>query len=56
MNAFYIINISSITIGTKIINISTKSSFLILSAEQSFEIFPKLNGLGTISESFALNF
>ena len=52
MNIF---NYNSIIIDTKVINITSKSSFFILSTDQSFEMFPKHNGLGTISESFALN-
>ena len=30
--------------------------FFILSADQSFEVFPRHNGVATISGSFALNF
>ena len=52
MNAFNIINTSSIIMYTKIINISIKT---ILSVDQFFEMFPKHNGLAAISESFALN-
>ena len=55
MNVFNIINISSIIIYTKIIHISIKTFFFILSVDQSLEILPKHNGLATISESFALN-
>ena len=55
MNIFHIINISSIIIYAKIIDIAFKSSFFILSVDQSFEIFAKRNGLATISEYFALN-
>ena len=55
MNVFDIINISSIMIYTKIIDISIKACFFILSVDQSLEIFPKHYGLATISESFALN-
>ena len=56
MNDFNIININSIIIYTKIINITiTLGFFFILSSHQSFEILPKHNGLATISESFALN-
>ena len=55
MNVFNIINISSIIIYTKLIDISIKPSFFILSVDQSIEIFAKHNGLATISESFALN-
>ena len=55
MNAFNIVNISNIIIYTKIIDITSKSIFFILAVDQSFEIFPKHNGLGAISESFALN-
>ena len=56
MNVFNIINISSMIIYTKIIDISIKTCFFfILSVDQSLEIFPKNNGLATISESFALN-
>ena len=48
MNVFNIINISSI--------IKTlKPVFFILSVDQSLKIFPKHNGLATISESFALD-
>ena len=36
-------------------NIPSKCSFFILSVDQSFEIFPKHNGLATIAESSALN-
>ena len=42
-------------INTKIINTTTKSSFFLLSTGQSFEMFPRHNGLATISKSFALN-
>ena len=57
MNVFNIINISSIIIytKTKIIDISIKICFFMLSVDQSLEILPKHNGLATISESFALN-
>ena len=57
MNVNNIINISSIIIKTKIIDIHVKPCFFILSADQSLEMFPKHNdnGLATISESFALN-
>ena len=58
MNVFNIINISSIIIFTKIIDISIKTCFFfffILSVDQCLEILPKHNGLATISESFALN-
>ena len=55
MNVFKIININNIIIYTKTINISIKRCFFILSVDQSFEIFPKHNGLATVSESFALN-
>ena len=56
MNVFNIINISSIIIYTKIIDTSIKPCFFfILSVDQSLEIFPRHNGLATISESFALN-
>ena len=54
MNIFNIINCNSIVICTKIINITSKSCFFILSVDQSFEMFPKHNGPATISESFAL--
>ena len=56
MNVFNIINISSITIYTKIIDISIKTCFFILSVDKSLELVPKHNGVTTISESFALNF
>ena len=56
MNVFNIINCNSIIVCTKIINISSKPCFFILSVDQSLEILPKHNGLATISESFALNF
>ena len=55
MNVFYIINCNSIIVCTKIINITSKPCFFILSIDQSLEILPKNNGLATISESFALN-
>ena len=55
MNILNIINISRIIINTKIIHISIKPCFFILSIDQSFEIFPKHNGVATISEPFALN-
>ena len=44
-------------IYTKIIDISIKPRFFffILSTDQSFEMFPKHNGVATTSESFALN-
>ena len=51
----YIINISSIIINVKIINITIESSLIILSTVYSFEMFPKHNIAATISESFALN-
>ena len=54
MNVIDIVNI--IIIYTKIIDISIKTCFFILSADQSLEILPKHNGLATILESFALNF
>ena len=47
MNIFNITSRNSIIIYTKII--------FILSTDQSFDIFPKHNGVATISESFALN-
>ena len=56
MNVFYIIKCNSIIISTKIINITCKASFFILSVDQSLEILPKHNGLATIAECFALNF
>ena len=55
MNVNNIINISSIIIYTKIIDITLNLFFFILSVYQSFEMFPKHNGAATISESFALN-
>ena len=56
MNVFKIINISSIIIYTKIIDISLKPVFFfILSVDQSLEILPKHNGLAAILESFVLN-
>ena len=55
MNIFSIINRNKIIINTKIIDISIKPFFSILSIDQSFEIFPKHNGVATISKSFALN-
>ena len=56
MDVNNIINISSIIIYTKTIDISIKPClFFILSVDQSLEMFPKHNGLATISESFALN-
>ena len=55
MNMFNIINCNSIIIYTKIIGISIKPCFFILSGDQSFEMFPRHNGVATISESFALN-
>ena len=56
MNVFNIINCNSIIVCTKIINISSKPCFFILSVDQSLEILPKHNRLATISESFALIF
>ena len=57
MNVFNIIKCNGIIICTKIVNITSKSSFFfILSVDQSLEILPKHNGLATIAESFALNF
>ena len=54
MNVYYIINCTCIIIYTKIINITIKScSFHII--YQSFEMFPRNNGVDTILESFALN-
>ena len=55
MNVFNIINISSIIIYTKIIDISIKTCFFILSVDQSLEILPKHNGLAAIAELLALN-
>ena len=55
MNVFNIIKIGSIIIYTKIIDISIKTCFFILSVDQSLEILPKHNGLATISKSFTLN-
>ena len=55
MNVKNIINCNSIIIDTKIINVTIKSSFFILSIDQSFEMLPKHNGAATILESFALN-
>ena len=57
MNVQNIINCNSIVINTKIINITTESSFLsyYLLTDQSYEMFPRHNGVATISESFALN-
>ena len=54
-NVFNIINISRIIIYTKIIADPLNPVFFILSTDQSFEIFPRHNGVATISESFALN-
>ena len=56
MNIFNIINCNSIIICTKIMNITRKPCFFMLSVDQSLEILPKDNGLATISESFVLNF
>ena len=56
MNIFNIINCNSIIICTKIINITSKPCFFILSVDQSLEILPKHNGLVRISECFALNY
>ena len=51
MNAFKIINVSSIIIYTKIIDITFKTCFFfILSVDQSLEILPKHNGLATIDD------
>ena len=50
MNIFNIINISSMIINAKIIHIFIKPCFFILSADQSFEIFPKHIGVATISD------
>ena len=47
------INCNTIIIDTKIININPV--FFILSTDQSFKIFPRHNGVATISRSFALN-
>ena len=62
MKVFYILNISSIIIYTKIIDISIKTCFFflggggfILSVDQSLETLLKHNGLATVSESFAVN-
>ena len=55
VNVNNVINISNITINTKILNIPFKSSFFTLSTDQSFEMFPRHNRAATISESFALN-
>ena len=55
MNVFNIINISNVIIYTKIIDLSIKTCFFILSVDQSLEILPKHNGLATNSESFVLN-
>ena len=56
MSVFNIINCNYIIVCTKIINISSKPCYFILSVDQSLEILPKHNGLATISESFGLNF
>ena len=55
MNVFNIINTSSTIIYTKIIDISIKTCFFILSVDQRLEILPQHNGLATTAESFALN-
>ena len=53
---FNIIDCKRIIIYTKIINITSKSSFFfILSTNKSFEMFSGHIGPTTISESFALN-
>ena len=56
MNIVNIIKCNSILMCTKIINITSKPCFFILSVDQSLEILPKHNGLARISESFALKF
>ena len=56
MNVENIIKYSSITITTKIVNISLSSPFfIILSTYQFFESFPKHNECERISGSFHLN-
>ena len=52
MNVNYIINISSIIIYRYPLK---PVFFFMLPVDLSFEIFPKHNGVATISESFALN-
>ena len=55
MNVFNIINHNSNIINTKILDITIKPCFFILSVDQSIKMFPKHNGVATILESFALN-
>ena len=55
MNIFNIINIIRIIISTNISTYPLNPVFFILFIDQSFEIFPKHNGVATISESFPLN-
>ena len=60
MNNWYtFINIWRIKVpivNIKFVNISISPVLFILSVDQSFEIFPKHNGLATILESYASNF
>ena len=42
-------------INAKIITYPVNPVFFILSAENVFEMFPRHNGVATISESFALD-
>ena len=55
MNIFNIINCNRIIFYTKIINITSKSIFFILSPEQSSGMFPRHIRPTKISDSFALN-
>ena len=55
MNVLYTNSGNCPTVNTKIIDIGLIQFFFILSTDQSFEIFPKYNGVATISESFVLN-
>ena len=47
---------STFIINTKIINVSIKSNFFILSTEKSFKMLPRHNGIALVSGSFALNY
>ena len=55
MNIDNITNINNIIINRIIVHVSIKYCFFKLLTAKSFEVFPKRNGYGFISELFALN-
>ena len=55
MNINNITTINNIIINRKIVHVIFNPVFFILLAVKSFEIFPKHNGYGFISESFAFS-